>query len=96
MLDVAQDVEPFIKNNFSAESYGQYSGLMVIIVGFRLAFHARLLTFFWEKIFHGDKDLFSEPGDKLVADAKESTEPARNYKLKERKEGIELPEIGLV
>ena len=88
MLDVAQDIETFLHNNFS-KSYSQYSGLMVILIGFNLAFHARLLTFFWEKIFHGNKDLFAEPGDDLV----EEKDPLeREEKCEQRSEEIELIE----
>ena len=64
MLDVAHDVAPLIQNKFPAES-GQYWGAMVILIGFRMAFHARLLSFFWQKIFHGEKDLLTEPSENL-------------------------------
>ena len=64
MLDVAHDVAPLIQNKFPEES-GKYWGGMVILIGFRMAFHARLLSFFWQKFFHGEKDLFSEPSAKL-------------------------------
>ena len=64
MLDVAHDVAPLIQNKFPEES-GKYWGGMVILIGFRMAFHARLLSFFWQKSFHGEKDLLSEPSAKL-------------------------------
>ena len=44
----------------------QLRGVMVIVIGFRLAFHVSLLTFFWEKIYHGEADLFSEPDKNLL------------------------------
>jgi hypothetical protein len=64
MLDVAYDVAPAIEGQFSDESL---KGGVVILNGFRLAFHTRLVLFFWDKMFHGDKDLFTEPCSKLKA-----------------------------
>ena len=68
MLDVAHEVAPLIQSNFPVE-YGRFRGVMVIVIGFRLAFHLRLLSFFWHKLFHGDKDLFSEPHGKLLKES---------------------------
>ena len=68
MLDVAEEVAPLIENKFPDKD-GQYRAVMVIVIGFRLAFHARVLTFFWQKIFHGEKDLFSEPNQRLVEES---------------------------
>ena len=65
MLDVALEVAPLIENNFANDAV-QLRGVMVIVIGFRLAFHASLLNFFWEKIFHGEADLFSEPDANLL------------------------------
>ena len=65
MLNVAYEVAPLIESKFSHD-YGQFWGVMMIVIGFRLGFHARLQSFFWEKLFHGEKDLFSEPSDKLL------------------------------
>ena len=65
MLDVALEVAPLIENNFPDQSV-QLRGVMVVVIGFRLAFHASLLTFMWEKIFHGEADLFSEPEANLL------------------------------
>ena len=62
MFDVAYDVAPVIEGQFSDESL---KGGIVILSGFRLAFHSRVVYFFWNKIFHGDKDLFSEPCSKV-------------------------------
>ncbi len=67
MLNVAYDVAPLIESKFSHD-YGQFWGVMVIVIGFRLGFHARLQSFFWEKLFHGEHDLFSEPSDKLLVE----------------------------
>ena len=77
MLNVAQSIDPFLEKNYSP-SYSPYWGLMVIIIGFDLAFHVRLLTFFWEKIFYGNRDLFAEPGDDMVIDEECSLEPGQN------------------
>ena len=68
MLDVVHEVAPLIQNKFQDESE-QYQGVMMIVIGFRLAFHARLLTFFWEKIFHGEEDLITEPNARLIEDS---------------------------
>jgi hypothetical protein len=65
MLDVALEVAPLIENNFANDAV-QLRGVMVIVIGFRLAFHVSLLTFFWEKIYHGEADLFSEPDKNLL------------------------------
>lgn len=70
MLDVAHEVAPLIQNKFPDES-NQFRGVMVIVIGFRLAFHVRVLSFFWEKIFHGEKDLFTEPNDRLIEESPE-------------------------
>jgi hypothetical protein len=80
MLDVAHEVAPLIQSNFP-EEYGQFRGVMVIVIGFRLAFHLRLLSFFWHKLFHGDKDLFSEPHGKLLKLKEPSTRELRHDEL---------------
>ena len=66
MLDVAHDVAPLIQNHLPNESQ-KFRGVMVI--GFRLAFHVRILTFFWQKLFRGEKDLFTEPNERLVEES---------------------------
>ena len=68
MLDVAHEVAPLIQNRLPDESE-KYRGVVAIAIGFRLAFHVRILTFFWQKIFHGEKDLFTEPNEKLVEES---------------------------
>jgi hypothetical protein len=65
MLDVAHDVAPLMTSKFTDEA-GQFRGVMVIVIGFTLGLHARLFSFFWQKLFHGEKDLFSEPSEKLL------------------------------
>ena len=68
MLDVAHEVAPLIQNTLPDESE-KYRGVMVIVIGFRLAFHVRILTFYWQKLFHGEKDLFTEPNEKVVEES---------------------------
>ena len=65
MLNVAHDVAPLIQSKFADEA-SQFRGVMVIVIGFTLGLHARLFSFFWQKLFHGEKDLFSEPSDRLI------------------------------
>ena len=91
MLDVAYDVAPVIESKFGKE-YGTLRGIMVIIIGFKVGLHTRLASFFWQKIFHGRKDLFSEPSDNLI-------EKPMEYKTTKRNdlgEAIELDEIGWI
>ena len=45
------------------DSGGKYEAFSLIAFGFKVAASSQFLTFFLEKIFHGDKDLFSEPGE---------------------------------
>ncbi len=91
MLDVAHDVAPLIQSEFPDES-GKYWGGMVLLIGFRLAFHVRLLSFFWEKLFHGEKDLFSEPSARL-ADEPPSPDQSLSPDQMEAGENISLDEI---
>ena len=58
LLDVTYDIAPLIEREFSDESL---KGFIAILSGLRLAFHSRVFMFFWDKLFHGDKDLFCEP-----------------------------------
>ena len=62
-LDVAHEVAPLINQKFEDEP--RIQGILVLVLGFSLAFHSKMLSFFWNKIFHGDHDLFSEPTTKL-------------------------------
>ena len=91
MLDVAYDVVPVIANSFGKE-YGAFRGVIVILIGFDLGLHTRLASFFWEKIFYGGKDLFSEPSDNLIE------EPIKyeTTKHNEAGEAIELDQIGWI
>ena len=68
LFDAEHEVIPLMQHGFPKVS-NQYSELMFIWVGFILAFHARLLSFIWEKFFHGEKDLISEPNARLVDDS---------------------------
>ena len=86
MLDVAHDVAPLMQSKFTDEA-GQFRGVMVIVIGFTLGLHARLFSFFWQKIFHGEKDLFSEPSEKLLEDnpleKQQHSEPEKTVQLEE-------------
>ena len=62
-LDVAHEVAPLINQKFEDEP--RIKGILVLVLGFRLAFHSNMLSFFWNKIFYGGHDLFSEPTTKL-------------------------------
>ena len=63
-LDVAHQVAPLIEKEYPNEP--RIKGIIVLGLGFNLAFHSSLVSFFWNKIFHGDKDLLSEPCSKLI------------------------------
>jgi hypothetical protein len=89
MLDVALEVAPLIQHNFPDESR-KFRGLVVIVIGFRLAFHLRILSFFWQKLFHGEKDLFSEPNAKLVDEPLE-----QKQQHEELEKTVQLEEVGL-
>ena len=56
-LDAAENILPL--GNSSTKDR-----MFVVILSFalccRVAFHIRMVTFFWFKLFHGDKDIFSE------------------------------------
>ena len=58
-LDVAHEVAPLINQKFEDEP--RIKGILVLVLGFSLGFHSNMLSFFWNKIFHGGHDLFSEP-----------------------------------
>ena len=64
-IDAAQKVTPLINGKFNDEAV-DLNGLVVTLLGIRVAFNGRLLLFFWNKIFHGHKDLFSEPNRLLT------------------------------
>ena len=64
-LDAATEVTPLINGKSSNEAV-ELNGLVVTLLGIRVAFNGRLLLFFWNKIFHGHKDLFSEPNRLLT------------------------------
>ncbi|XP_046842587.1 uncharacterized protein LOC124436660 [Xenia sp. Carnegie-2017] len=65
LLDVVEDLTPIIDDAFPNKSK-EFRGVLLMLIGFRLAFHARVLGFFYNKIFHGDKDLLTEPCTKLA------------------------------
>jgi hypothetical protein len=63
LIDIAYISAPVIERPLSLKD--SVSGYAIILATFRLAFHTKLFLFFWNKIFHGDRDLFSEPCTKL-------------------------------
>ena len=66
-LHAAHQVVPLLDEGFPDETT-EYKVIVVVIIGFTLCFHSRVLSFFWQKLFHGDKDLFCEPCSKLLDD----------------------------
>ena len=64
-IDIAYASAPVIERPLSQETPKGYA---ILLSSFRLAFHTRLFLFFWNKAFHGDRDLFSEPCAKLEGD----------------------------
>ena len=64
-LDVAHQVAPLIEKRFHAGESWQFRGGVVFLIGLGLAFHSKLLSFYCTKIFHGDSNHYSEPGEKL-------------------------------
>ena len=71
-LDVAHEVAPLIEKEYPEEP--RIKGIIMIGLGFNLAFHSHLVSFFWDKMFHGDKDLLSDPGSKLIKNKSNSIE----------------------
>ena len=74
-FDAAHQVVPLIDQKFPDETT-QYKAIVVVLLGFTVGFHSRILSFFWQKMFHGNINLFCEPCSKLIDDrtAEESTQ----------------------
>jgi hypothetical protein len=70
-------VAPIIEKTFPGEP-SNLKALVLLILGFILAFYSRMVSFFWQKLFHGDKDLFSEPCSKLIDDTDELAASPQN------------------
>ena len=51
----------------------QHNALAAILLAIRVAFSGRLVLFFWNKIFHGDMDLFSESRVHLLEEMEKKT-----------------------
>ena len=64
MLDAALEVAPLVQGKVQGDAV-ELNGFVLLLLGTNVAFRTRLLAFFWNKIFHGDKDLMSEPSTKL-------------------------------
>ena len=56
-LDVAEKLSPLGKVQTGSHNFATVSRL--VILGIKATFEGRLFIFYWNKIFHGDKDLFS-------------------------------------
>ena len=76
-LDAAHQVVPLIDRKFPDETT-RYKAIVVVLLGFTVGFHSQILSFFWQKMFHGDRNFFSEPCSKLIDDQteEENTEAA--------------------
>ena len=74
-LNAADQVVPLIDRKFPGETT-RYKAIVVVLLGFTVGFYSRIVSFFWQKIFHGDKNLFCEPCSKLIDDqtGEQSTE----------------------
>lgn len=60
-------IAPIITEKHKQETR-PFHAYILIGLGIRVAFKTRMLAFFWDKIFHGNKDLFSEPSMELETD----------------------------
>ena len=69
-LDAAHQVVPLIDRKFPDETT-RYKAIVVVLLGFSVGFHSQILSFFWQKMFHGDRNFFSEPCSKLIDDQTE-------------------------
>lgn len=56
-LDVVEKLTAFGKIQHGSHTYK--SALLLISLGLKATFQGRLFVFYWNKCFHGDKDLFS-------------------------------------
>jgi hypothetical protein len=75
-LDATHEVAPLIEKRYP-ENALQYKPIHVLLLGFTLAFYSKVLSFFWQKLFHGNEDLFSEKYEKLVDDQSGPPPPAQ-------------------
>lgn len=78
-LNVAHELAPLIEKEYPDEP--RIKGLIMIGLGFNLAFHSHLVSFFWNKMFHGDKDLLSDPGSKLIKNKSSFVACVRSWKI---------------
>ena len=56
-LDVAEKLSPLGKVQTGSHNFAIVSRL--VLLGIKATFEGRLVMFYWNKLFHGDKDLFS-------------------------------------
>jgi hypothetical protein len=57
ILDVAEKLSPLGRVRTGSHDFATVSRL--VLLGIKATFEGRLFLFYWNKIFHGDKDLFS-------------------------------------
>lgn len=82
MLDAAAEIAPVIEFEYH-DTVQQFKAAVLIVLGLRVAFRGRLLLFFWSKVFHGDKDLFSEPTTRLEKNISEQAPEAPSQEHEE-------------
>lgn len=56
-LDVADEVTPLGKEEKDSHDLGKY--FQFIVLAIKASYELRLLMFYWNKLFNGNKDLFS-------------------------------------
>ena len=57
-LDMAENIYPL--GSSSSNQDRLFLVLLSLVIGAKVAFHIRMIAFFWRKMFHGDKDLMSD------------------------------------
>lgn len=73
-LDAIEEVTPITNGMFREEAV-QFSPLVAMLLGIKVTLYARIVSFFWNKVFHGNRDLFSEPGEHLPNEGKKKPIP---------------------
>ena len=64
-LDAAFKLTPVINSKYRQHG-DQIEAVVLLFLAIRVAFNTPMFSFFLYKIFHGNRDLFSEPSDKLT------------------------------
>ena len=63
-LDAVLNLAPLMANKYGHKG-DHFHAIALMLVGIRVAFDTRMFFFFLYKIFHGNRDLFSKPINKL-------------------------------